>query len=101
MALRQGKANGWSPLLCLLSLLTILTVALEPVAKGSVGRSTAVGFDLYRGYSNVVRGSAGPEKDLNFLLDKGASFTVLDRRLARVTSITHCARKVGFTVSSP
>jgi hypothetical protein len=67
----------------LLSLLTILTVALEPVAKASLGRSTAVGFDLYRGYLIVVRGSAGPEQDLNFLLDTGVSFTVLDGRLAR------------------
>jgi predicted aspartyl protease len=31
----------------------------------------------------VVRGSAGPLKDLNFLLDTGASPTVLDRRLAK------------------
>jgi len=67
----------------LLCLLTILTVALEPGAKGTVGRSIAVGFDLYRGYLIVVRGSAGPRKDLNFLLDTGASYTVLDRRLAR------------------
>ncbi|MGB8535192.1 MAG: retropepsin-like aspartic protease [Acidobacteriaceae bacterium] len=67
----------------LLYLLTILTVALEPGAKGTVGRSIAVGFDLYRGYLIVVRGSAGPRKDLNFLLDTGVSYTVLDRRLAR------------------
>jgi predicted aspartyl protease len=67
----------------LLCLVTILTVALEPGAKGTVGRSIAVGFDLYRGYLIVVRGSAGPRKDLNFLLDTGASYTVLDRRLAR------------------
>jgi hypothetical protein len=31
----------------------------------------------------VVRGSAGPEKDLNFLLDTGVSNTVMDRRLAQ------------------
>jgi predicted aspartyl protease len=82
MALRRDEAmrgrRYW-----LLCLLTILTVALEPVARGTVGRSIAVGFDLYRGYLIVVRGSAGPEKDLNFLLDTGASFTILDRRLAR------------------
>ena len=67
----------------LLSLLTILTVAMEPVAQGAGGPPTAVGFDLYRGYLIVVRGSAGPEKGLNFLLDTGASYTVLDGRLAR------------------
>jgi predicted aspartyl protease len=67
----------------LLSLLTILAVAFEPVAKGSGGRSTTIGFDLYRGYLIVVRGSAGPQRDLNFLLDTGANPTVLDRRLAQ------------------
>ena len=67
----------------LLSLVTILTVALEPVANGTVGLPTSVGFDLYRGYLIVVRGSAGPEKDLNFLLDTGVNYTVLDRRLAQ------------------
>jgi predicted aspartyl protease len=67
----------------LLSLLTILAVALEPVAKGSGGPSTTVGFDLYRGYLIVVQGSAGPQRGLNFLLDTGANPTILDRRLAR------------------
>jgi predicted aspartyl protease len=67
----------------LLSLVTILAVAIEPFAQGSETRPTAVGFDLYRGYLIVVRGSAGPQKGLNFLLDTGASYTVLDRKLAR------------------
>ena len=42
-----------------------------------------VGFDLYHGYLIVARGSAGPMKGLTFLLDTGASPTVLDPRLAR------------------
>jgi predicted aspartyl protease len=67
----------------LLSLLTILALALEPVAQGSGVGPTTVGFDLYRGYLIVVRGSAGPLRDLNFLLDTGANPTVLDRRLAK------------------
>jgi len=42
-----------------------------------------VSFDLYHGYLIVARGSAGPLKGLAFLLDTGASPTVLDPRLAR------------------
>jgi predicted aspartyl protease len=81
MALQVGEGpmrgrNYW-----LVGLLTVLAVALQPVANGS--GPTAVGFDLYGGYLIVVRGSAGPQKDLNFLLDTGVSNTLLDRRLAQ------------------
>jgi predicted aspartyl protease len=42
-----------------------------------------VPFDLYRNYLIVARGSAGPLKGLNFLLDTGASPSLIDRRLAQ------------------
>jgi len=42
-----------------------------------------VGFNLYWGYLIVAQGSAGNLKDLNFVLDTGASRTVLDPRVAR------------------
>jgi predicted aspartyl protease len=42
-----------------------------------------VPFDLYRSYLIVARGSAGPLKGLNFLLDTGASPSLVDRRLAQ------------------
>ena len=42
-----------------------------------------VGFNLYWRYLIVAQGSAGPLKGLNFLLDTGASRTVLDPRVAR------------------
>jgi predicted aspartyl protease len=42
-----------------------------------------VSFDLYHGYLIVARGAAGPLKGLAFLLDTGASPTVLDPRVAR------------------
>ncbi len=42
-----------------------------------------VNFDLYRGYLMVARGSAGTVKGLTFLLDTGASSSVLDPQLAR------------------
>ena len=67
----------------LVSLLTVLAITLQPVAKGSRAGPATVGFDLYRGYLIVVRGSAGPQKGLNFLFDTGVSNTLLDQRLAR------------------
>jgi predicted aspartyl protease len=42
-----------------------------------------VPFGLYHDYLIVVRGSAGGLKGLNFLVDTGASPTVLDPRVAR------------------
>ena len=58
-----------------------------PAEKGSGdGRSdesgkTRVGFELYQDYLIVVRGSVGPLRDLNFLLDTGATPSVLSPRL--------------------
>src|SRR6202035_1083589 len=66
---------------CLFSLLMVLLIAGEPTARGYTD-GHAVKFDLYRDYLIVGRGSAGPLKGLNFLLDTGASPTVLDRRVA-------------------
>jgi predicted aspartyl protease len=68
--------------LCWLSLLTVLAVAGEPAVKGNT-HGQEVRFDLYYNYLIVVRGSAGPLKGLNFLVDTGASPSVLDRRLAQ------------------
>jgi predicted aspartyl protease len=42
-----------------------------------------VKFDLYHDYLIVATGSAGPLKSLNFLIDTGASPSVLDLRLAQ------------------
>jgi hypothetical protein len=67
---------------CWFSLLTVLLLAGEPPARGYGNQHDTVHFDLYRDYLIVVRGSAGPLKGLNFLLDTGASPTVLDRRVA-------------------
>jgi hypothetical protein len=67
---------------CWFSLLTVLLMVGEPLAIGYGNQHDTVHFDLYRDYLIVVRGSAGPLKGLNFLLDTGASPTVLDRRVA-------------------
>lgn len=65
-----------------LTLLTILPLA-NPVAARGYTETKTLKFDLYRDYLIVARGSAGPLKGLNFLVDTGASPTVLDRRLAQ------------------
>jgi predicted aspartyl protease len=67
---------------CWFSLLTVVLMVGEPRARGYGNQHDTVHFDLYRDYLIVVRGSAGPLKGLNFLLDTGASPVVLDRRVA-------------------
>jgi predicted aspartyl protease len=70
------KRNFWW-----LTLLTILPLATQ-AAVGSDTKTQALRFDLYRDYLIVATGSAGSEQGLHFLLDTGASPSVLDRRLA-------------------
>jgi predicted aspartyl protease len=67
---------------CWFSLLTVLLMAGEPRARGYGNQHDTVHFDLYRDYLIVIRGSAGSMKGLNFLLDTGASPSVIDRRVA-------------------
>ena len=43
----------------------------------------AVRFDLYQGYCIVVHGSAGPLKNLNFVLDTGTIHSTFDLRIAK------------------
>jgi predicted aspartyl protease len=61
----------------------LLGFVAHPVMYGSVDRSVRIPFHLYQGYLIVVPGSAGPEKNLNFLLDTGTNVSVLDQKLAR------------------
>ena len=56
------------------------TALVQRTGTGITIKAT-VGFELYRDYLIVVRGSAGPLKGLNFLLDTGASPSVLDPQL--------------------
>jgi predicted aspartyl protease len=57
---------------------------IPPIAapKTSDAAKASVRFDLYRGYLIVAHGSAGPLKNLNFLLDTGTSVPIFDTRVA-------------------
>jgi predicted aspartyl protease len=83
------RANFWLP--------SLLVLAGFPgfVAHGSVDRSTKVPFDLYQGYLIVVRGSAGPEKNLNFVLDTGTNVSVIGQKLARKLNLQEQPGVVG------
>ena len=59
--------------------LLMFALPLTDFAKPAEG---TLSFDLYRGCLMIVHGSAGPLDGLNFLLDTGASPTILDPRIA-------------------
>src|SRR5271154_3118197 len=52
-----------------------------------VDKNASVAFNLYRGYLIVAPGAAEPLKNLNFLIDTGASATILDQRVARALNL--------------
>ena len=79
---------------CWLSLLAVLAVAGQPVARGSNPGRT-VTFDLYRDYLIVARGSAGSLKGLNFMLDTGANPSVIDRRVAQKLHLQELAASIA------
>ena len=67
---------------CLLTLLMLLALAVEPPARG-YPEGKPLRFDLYHGYLIVARGAVGSQKGLNFLVDTGTNPSVLDRRVAQ------------------
>ena len=75
-------------------LLTSLTVIGPTVIRGEdIGGSgpregSKVEFELYRNYLIVVRGSVGPLKGLNFLVDTGATPSVFDPRVKDKLGLT-------------
>jgi predicted aspartyl protease len=80
-----------------LSLLTLVTLAGEPLARASQGALEAtVGFTLYHDYLIVAQGSAGPLKGLNFLVDTGATPSILDRRLAQRLGLDELPGSIVF-----
>jgi predicted aspartyl protease len=64
----------------------------DPPREESVFR---VPFKLHRGFAIVVRGSIGTVKNLNFLIDTGASPTVVDCRVARKLRLAVSARQLS------
>ena len=52
-------------------------------ASESTSKAGEVHFELYRDYLIVAQGSVGPLRGLTFLVDTGATPTVLDTRVAR------------------
>jgi len=59
---------------------TILALAVAPPLTAN---ETSLPFVIHRGYSIVVRGSAGGIKGLKFIIDTGAVPSVVDTRLCR------------------
>jgi hypothetical protein len=84
---------------CWLSFLAVLAVAGQPAARGSNPGRT-VTFDLYRDYLIVARGSAGPLRGLNFMLDTGANPSVIDRRLAQKLQLQELPARIGVVGGS-
>ena len=54
----------------------------RPAIQGQAVQGT-IRFELYQGYLIVAHGSVGPYKNLNFLVDTGATSTVVDPRIAQ------------------
>ena len=54
----------------------------RPAIQGQAVQGT-IRFELYQGYLIVAHGSVGPYKNLNFLVDTGATSTVVDPRVAQ------------------
>jgi predicted aspartyl protease len=80
-----------------LSLLTLITLAGEPLARASQEALKAtVSFTLYHDYLIVAQGSAGPLKGLNFLVDTGATPSILDRRLAQRLGLDELPGSIVF-----
>jgi predicted aspartyl protease len=68
---------------CWWSLLITLFALTQPGFAKNDTKDRTLRFDLYRGYLVVARGSVGPAKGLNFLVDTGTSPVVLDRKVAQ------------------
>jgi predicted aspartyl protease len=84
----------------LLLFAVFLACSVAAFAKPTEG---TLRFNLYRGYLIVVRGSAGPVKGLNFLLDTGTNPTMLDAGLAsrlHLVRVPASVRAVGGSVQA-
>jgi predicted aspartyl protease len=69
--------------LCWWFLLVTMFALTKPSVAKSDTKDRTLKFDLYRDYLIVARGSVGPLKGLNFLVDTGTSPAVLDGKVAQ------------------
>lgn len=90
------RGSNWKVLL----LLTALVMAGQPLAwagnRGDSRHTATVGFDLYQDYMIVVRGAAGPMKDLRFLVDTGTTPSVLSPQVARKLHLQVAAEQIAM-----
>lgn len=82
------------PILLALGLLAVPFLQAQDLSKASV--SSTIPFQLRSGFLVVVRGQIGEMDGLKFIVDTGASFTFIDRKVAEKLKL---ARRAGKTTN--
>ena len=77
----MGRRSSWLLLLCI-NFMFIAEPAMFHARAAGHPRNANVSFELYRDYLIVLQARVGPLKALNFLLDTGATPSVLDPHIA-------------------
>jgi predicted aspartyl protease len=81
MEANMGRRSSWLLLLCINFIFIAEPAIFHARAAGHL-RNANVSFDLYRDYLIVLQARVGPLKGLNFLLDTGATPSVIDPHIA-------------------
>ncbi len=75
-----------------LSIITVLALSLSPLRAAQETQSS-LPFRLLQDYMIVVRATAGESTKLKVLIDTGANFSVLDKRIAKKMGLKAVGRK--------